>query len=218
MPGWEVIDRAPTPEGGELVLYGRDDEHMIRVDGLELMSTRAHHSEEEFARLALEGVRPEARILIGGLGLGYTVRAARRALGAEAEIVVAELVGALVEWHRGPLSRLGALDDPRVRPVVADVADLIAGAFGQYEAILLDVDNGPVAITRAANAAMYGAGGLAAAHRALAPEGVLAVWSAGPDQAFLGRLVAAGFDARAHRVSARGWSDDPEHTLYVARR
>lgn len=218
MPGWEVVDRAPTPEGGELVLYTRDDEHMIRVDGLELMSTRAHHSEEEFARLALEGVRPGARILIGGLGLGYTVRAARRALGPEAEIVVAELVGALVEWHRGPLAGLGALDDPRVRPVVADVADLIAGAPGQYQAILLDVDNGPVAITRGANAAIYGAGGLAAAHRALAPAGVLAVWSAGPDEAFLARLVGAGFDAQAHGVKARGWSDDPEHTIYVGRR
>jgi spermidine synthase len=158
------------------------------------------------------------RVLIGGLGLGYTLRATLDALGAGAQVVVAELAEAIVTWNWGPLAHLAGrpLEDPRARVEIADVRHVMRGG-APWHAILLDVDNGPAALTRASNASLYDSPGLAAAHSALAPGGVLVVWSAGPDDRFTARLVQAGFLAEAHPVRA-GKGRGTRHTLFVARR
>jgi spermidine synthase len=217
---WEVLARAPAPDGGEFVLHHRDGEFVIRVHGQELMSSRVHGSEEEMARLGCEGLRstPGARVLVGGLGLGYTLRATLDALGPQAQAVVAELAPAIVEWNRGPLAPLAGrpLEDPRVQVEVADVRKVMRNA-GPWHAILLDVDNGPAALTRASNASLYDSAGLSAAHAALVPGGRLVVWSAGPDARFTSRLAKAGFTAETHAVSA-GKGRGTRHTLFVARR
>jgi spermidine synthase len=217
---WEVLARAPAPEGGEFVLHHRDGEFVIRVHGQELMSSRVHGSEEAMARLGCEGLRttPGARVLVGGLGLGYTLRATLDALGPQARVAVAELASAIVEWNRGPLAPLAGrpLDDARVQVEVADVRKVMRGS-GPWHAILLDVDNGPAALTRASNAALYDGSGLTAAHAALVPGGALVVWSAGPDARFTARLVQAGFAVETHAVSA-GKGRGTRHTLFVARR
>lgn len=220
MKPWEVLARAPAPEGGEFVLHHRDGEFVIRVRGQELMSSRVHGSEEEMARLAAAALGGVAnpRVLIGGLGLGYTLRATLNALGSGAQVVVAELVEAIVEWNRGPLAPLAdrPLNDPRVRVEIGDVRRVIRSA-SPWHAILLDVDNGPAALTRASNADLYDTPGLAAAHAALAPGGVLVVWSAGPDERFTAKLIQAGFLAQTHAVHA-GKGRGTRHTLFVARR
>ncbi|HEX8697402.1 MAG TPA: hypothetical protein VF815_01065 [Myxococcaceae bacterium] len=220
MKPWEVLARAPAPDGGEFVLHHRDGEFVIRVHGQELMSSRVHGSEEEMARLGCEGLRstPGARVLVGGLGLGYTLRATLDALGPQAQAVVAELAPAIVEWNRGPLAPLAGrpLEDPRVQVEVADVRKVMRNA-GPWHAILLDVDNGPAALTRASNASLYDSAGLSAAHAALVPGGRLVVWSAGPDARFTSRLAKAGFTAETHAVSA-GKGRGTRHTLFVARR
>jgi spermidine synthase len=220
MKPWEVLARAPAPDGGEFVLHHRDGEFVIRVRGQELMSSRVHGSEEEMARLAAAALGSIAnpRMLIGGLGLGYTLRATLDALGAGARVIVAELAEAIVTWNRGPLAPLAArpLDDPRVQVEIADVRRVMRGA-GPWHAILLDVDNGPAALTRASNAGLYDSPGLTAAHDALVPGGVLVVWSAGPDDRFTARLAQAGFLAETHAVRA-GKGRGTRHTLFVARR
>ncbi|MBN1210462.1 MAG: hypothetical protein JXB05_36750 [Myxococcaceae bacterium] len=220
MKPWEVLARAPAPDGGELVLHHRDGEFVIRVRGQELMSSRVHGSEEAMARLASTalGAVSRPRVLIGGLGLGYTLRAMLDALGADARLVVAELAEAIVSWNRGPLAPLAGrpLEDPRVRVELMDVQRVMRRG-APWHAILLDVDNGPTALTRASNAGLYDGPGLAAAHAALAPQGVLVVWSAGPDERFTARLAHAGFNAEAHTVPA-GKGRGTRHTLFVARR
>jgi spermidine synthase len=220
MKPWEVLARAPAPEGGEFVLHHRDGEFVIRVRGQELMSSRVHGSEEAMARLASEalGDITAPRVLIGGLGLGYTLRATLDALGASAQVVVAELAEAIVEWNRGPLAHLAGrpLEDPRVHVEVGDVRRVMRSG-APWHAILLDVDNGPAALTRASNASLYDSSGLTTAHAALAPGGVLVVWSAGPDDRFTARLVQAGFLAETHPVRA-GKGRGTRHTLFVARR
>jgi spermidine synthase len=220
MKPWEVLARAPAPEGGEFVLHHRDGEFVIRVRGQELMSSRVHGSEEAMARLASEALGDIAapRVLIGGLGLGYTLRATLDSLGADARVVVAELAEAIVEWNRGPLAHLAGrpLEDPRVQVDVGDVRRVMRSGAA-WHAILLDVDNGPAALTRASNASLYDSSGLTAAHASLAPGGVLVVWSAGPDDRFTARLVQAGFLAETHPVRA-GKGRGTRHTLFVARR
>ncbi len=202
------------------MLHHRDGEFVIRVHGQELMSSRVHGSEEAMARLGCEGLRHVrgARVLVGGLGLGYTLRATLEALGAEAQVVVAELASAIVEWNRGPLAPLAGrpLEDSRVRVETADVKRVMRGA-GPWHAILLDVDNGPAALTRSSNAGLYDGQGLTAAHEALVPGGTLVVWSAGPDTRFTTRLGKAGFDVQTHAVPA-GKGRGTRHTLFVARR
>jgi len=213
---WQTLGRARAPDGGELVLYQRGGEFVIRVEGRELMSSRAHGSEEEMARRACT---TDARdVLIGGLGLGYTVRAALDCLSADAHVVVAEIVPAVVEWNRGPLAHLAGrpLDDPRVSVEVADVGRVLR-AGRRFDAILLDVDNGPVALTRKGNHALYGATGLTCAKSALRRGGVLAVWSAHRDDAFVSRLRKAGFAPEAVDVPARGVAGGPMHTIFLAR-
>ena len=185
---WAELDRTALPQGGELRLMRRGHEFSIKLGVAELMTSRLFASEAALATLAAEKLRerPKPRVLIGGLGMGFTLRAALCEFGAGARIVVAELVPAVVRWARGPMAELfaGCLDDQRVELVEADVAELIRAAKSPYDAILLDVDNGPEGMTQSANDYLYSPRGLAAARAALRPGGVLAVWSQGPDRAF----------------------------------
>jgi spermidine synthase len=216
---WETLGRARTPDGGELVLARRGEEVVIRVRGRDLMSSRMHGSEEALARRALAGVKGAPRVLVGGLGLGYTLRAALDALPAAAEVVVAEIIPSVVEWNRGPLAPLAGhpLDDPRVTVEVIDVGAVLRRPGPRWDAVLLDVDNGPVAFTRRGNQVLYSPAGLEAARRALRRGGVLAVWSAVPDDAFAGRLGRAGFAVTVETATARGAAGGAKHTLFFAR-
>lgn len=217
---WVELGRTRLPDGGELKLARRGDEFSIRLAGSELMNSRLSGSEEALASLACAKLagRPAPRVLIGGLGMGFTLRAALGHLPPRASVVVAELLPAVVEWARGPMGDLfaGSLDDPRVRVDIADVARLIGSE--RWDAILLDVDNGPDGLTQAANDGLYGAGGLAVARRALTPGGVFAVWSEGPDAAFARRLARAGFTVEEHRVHAHRGKSGRRHVVWVGAR
>jgi len=220
MKPWKVIDRAPAPGGGELVLQQRGEEFAIRVNGRELMSSRQHGSEEKMAEVAcagLAGKRP--RVLVGGLGLGYTVRAALDRLPPGAEVVVSELVPAVVTWNQGVLAPLAGrpLEDARVKVETRDVGELLREADGSYDAVLLDVDNGPEALTQEQNRWLYGERGLATIRRALESRGVVVVWSASPDHLFANRLKRAGFDTEVVETPARGKGGGPLHTLFIGR-
>ncbi|WP_353205255.1 spermidine synthase [Sphingomonas sp.] len=215
----ELIGRATIPGGDEMSLYARGGDFMIVVDRNELMSTRMNGSEIALATLALEriaGVKAP-RVLIGGYGMGFTLRAVLGAVGPAAVVTVAELVPEIIAWARGPMAAVaaGCLDDPRVRLVEGDVADVIRA--GGYDAILLDVDNGPDGLVRAENGRLYAPRGLAAAKAALAPGGVLAVWSAGPDAKFVRRLNDAGFAVEEVAVKARSNGKGPRHVIWFAR-
>ena len=224
----ELIDVAPVPGGDELKLLRRGGDFMVVLDRNELMSSRMSGSEEALATMTLArlGVRAEAaRVLVGGYGMGFTLRAALRALGPDARVTVAELVPQIVEWARGPMAALtaGCLDDPRVELVIGDVGGVISdggigGTRGRYDAILLDVDNGPDGLTRLGNDRLYSVPGLAAAKAALATGGVLAVWSAAPDRAFTRRLHDAGFAVDEVTVAARSNGKGPRHTIWFGRR
>ena len=201
-------------------LHRRGDEFSLRVAGLELMNSRQHGSEEALAALALaELARPAQHVLIGGLGMGFTLRAALDALPATARVSVAELVPQVAEWNRGPLAHLAGrpLADGRVKLAVADVADLLARATRAYDAVLLDTDNGPEGTTHEGNERLYSPAGLRAAHGALTPGGVLAVWSAFQSPAFARRLVAAGFAVSEKNVRSRG-KKGVRHVVWLARR
>jgi len=201
-------------------LHRRDNEFSLRVAGIELMNSRQHGSEEALAELALAELGGRAEhVLIGGLGMGFTLRAALDVLPAGARVIVAELVPQVAEWNRGPLAHLAGrpLADPRVKLVVADVADLLARTSGAYDAVLLDTDNGPEGTTQDGNERLYSAAGLHAAHGALTPGGVLAVWSAFPSPAFVKRLVAAGFSVTEKNVRSRG-KKGVRHVVWLARR
>lgn len=197
----------------------RGHEFSIKLGVAELMTSRVFASEAALATVAAEKLkgRPKARVLIGGLGMGFTLRAALSAFGAEARIVVAELIPAVVRWARGPLAELfgGCLDDPRVELIEADVAKLIRAAKPRYDAILLDVDNGPEGMTQSANDDLYSLRGLAAARAALSPGGVLAVWSQGPDRAFAHRFEKAGFWVEDKRVRAGGVHGGSRHVIWL---
>jgi spermidine synthase len=217
---WVLLDRAEVPgDGGELRLMRRGAEFSIRLGRSELMNSRLHGSEEALATLACAriGNRAQPRLLIGGLGMGFTLRAALDALGAAARIVVAELVPAVVAWNRGPLAAVSgqALSDPRVAVRETDVARLIREPSA-YDAMLLDVDNGPAALSRKANDRLYDLDGLRAARTALRPRGVLAIWSAAPDRAFAQRLRHAGFAVDEVRVRARGDRGGARHIVWLA--
>jgi spermidine synthase len=218
---WEELDRAVVPgEEVPLRLMRRGQEISIRLGTSELMNSRQHGSEEALATLVCERLKDvEApRILIGGLGLGYTLRAALAVLGPKASVTVSELVPAVVAWARGPIATLheGSLDDPRVRIRETDVALVMGEERSWWDAILLDVDNGPEAMTQAANDGLYGMTGLADARKALRPRGILAVWSQGPDSAFSSRLRRAGFVADEVTVRARGKSGGSRHRIWLA--
>jgi spermidine synthase len=220
MKPWKVIDRAPAPGGGELVLQQRGEEFAIRVNGRELMSSRQHGSEEKMAEVACAGLAgKKPRVLVGGLGLGYTVRAALERLPPSAEVVVSELVPAVVVWNQGVLAPLAGrpLEDTRVKVEARDVGELLREADGTYDAVLLDVDNGPEALTQEQNRWLYGERGLGTIRRALKSRGVVVVWSASPDHLFANRLKRAGFDTEVVETPARGKGGGPMHTLFIGR-
>jgi spermidine synthase len=219
---WVELDRAAIPggEGGALRLMRRGDEYSIMSGSVELMNSRRSGSEKALASLGWARIagRRAPRLLIGGLGMGFTLRAVLAEASADAEVVVAELVPAVVAWARGPLAHVfgGCLDDPRVTVRIADVADPIAAPGSGYDAILLDVDNGPGGLGRAANDGLYAAEGLAAARRALRPGGVLAVWSAAPDDDFARRLRRAGYRVDEARVRANANGRGARHVIWLA--
>jgi spermidine synthase len=190
------------------------------VGSNELMNNRLRGSERALATIACSRLqdRPRAKILIGGLGMGFTLRAALDEIGPETSIVVAELVPAVVAWARGPLAHLfaGSLDDPRVELVETDVNRLIQSGPAQYDAILLDVDNGPEGMMRRDNDRLYDVWGLKRARYALRPEGILGVWSGGPDQKFKARLQRSGFAVDEVRVRANGGTSGRRHVLWIA--
>lgn len=217
---WEQLASARLPDGsGELRLKRRGTEFSIMLGANELMNSRLSGSEEALARLACARIagRTEPRMLIGGLGMGFTLRAALAALGRQARIEVAELVPDVVAWARGPMAEVfaGCLDDPRVTVRAADVGALIRAASAAYDAILLDVDNGPEGLTVAANDRLYDHAGLAAARRALKPGGVLGVWSQGPDVGFSRRLRDCGFAVEEVKARA-GRGRGARHVVWLA--
>lgn len=215
-----TIDRAFTPDGKEILLHERDGVLTIRVDGMELMSSRVHGSEEDMASLTLaEITTTEPHILIGGLGMGFTTRAVLDDLSERGRVTVAELLPVVVRWNREHLGHLAGspLDDPRVSLVEEDVALVMAANPRTYDAVMLDVDNGPVALTDVRNEQLYHAGGLATARRSLRPGGILAVWSASPDRAFERALGRAGFSVRVETVRARRGAKGPRHTIFIAK-
>ncbi|PXA86755.1 spermidine synthase [Nostoc sp. 3335mG] len=216
----ELIGVAQIPGGEELRLFRRGGDFMIVLDRNELMSSRMSGSEEALAVMTCERLGRQAapHLLIGGYGMGFTLRAALALLDVKARITVAELVPEIVEWARGPMAELaaGCLDDPRVALRMGDVAAAIAEGAGRYDAILLDVDNGPDGLVRLANDRLYTAAGLASARAALKPGGVLAVWSAAPDAAFARRLTKAGFAVEEVAVRARSNGKGPRHVIWFA--
>lgn len=218
---WVLLDTAKLPDGsGELRLKRRGGEFSIMLGSNELMNSRLSGSEEALATLVRERLagRPKPRILIGGLGMGFTLRAALAAWGADAQITVAELMPAVVAWARGPMAEVfgTCLDDPRVTIAVEDVSRLIAAGPAAYDAILLDVDNGPEGLTVAANDALYGETGLWLAQAALRPGGILAVWSQGPDHRFTQRLRRAGFAVEELTVRASRSRRGAKHVIWLA--
>lgn len=203
---WSLVDRAAIPGGGELRLMHRDGEFSIMLGTAQLMSSRRTGSEQALATFTCERIREHKRphILIGGLGMGFTLRAALIALGADARITVAELVPAVVAWARGPLAGIfkGALKDPRVDIYEGDVRALIGASQSAYDAILLDVDNGPEGLTRKANDRLYDQEGLETARAALKPGGILAIWSSTPSKRFTARLRSSGFRSEQMTIRA----------------
>ena len=203
-------------------LIRRGDEYLILVNGAILMSNRMHGSEEALATFAFQRMRTLERpsVLIGGLGMGFTLRATLDLLSSDAAVVVAELVPAVVEWNRGPLGPLAKhpLKDKRVRVETGDVAVTLSSRLGQFDAVLLDVDNGPAALTDSNNAGLYDSRGIAAAHASLKKTGVLAIWAAKEDRKFKQRLRDGGFDVQVQRPRGRLIKGGPRHTIFLARK
>ena len=222
MKPMELLGKSVTPDGTEMRLMRRDQEHIILANGKSLMSSRMHGSEEALAALACAHVRPERTptVLVGGLGMGFTLRAMLDLLASDATVVVAELLPVVVEWNRGPLGPLAGhpLNDARVELDVNDVGDTLDANPGRFDAVLLDVDNGPSAFTTSGNSRLYGDAGLKRAYSALTPDGVLAVWSAHNDRKFEQRLRYAGFKVEVEQVRARLKKGGPRHTIFVGRK
>jgi spermidine synthase len=223
---WTTVDSVTTPDGGVISLHEHDRSYSIRVDGTELMSTRRHASEERLAELGCAHLRqkPGARVLIGGLGFGFTLKAALSTLAADASVVMAEMLATVIVWNQNPALGLAAeaLTDPRVTLLQRDVRAVIreyamGSAPRRFDSILLDVDNGPAELTARGNAGIYHLSGLKSAYAAVRPGGCVAYWSAAPDPAFEKLLSRAGFQVEIHRCPAHlnsgGW-----HTIFVGRR
>jgi spermidine synthase len=212
---WQLLGQARSPDGAQLKLVHRGDEYIILANGKSLMSSRMHGSEEALATVACGRMRVEqpmtqpmtqpSRVLIGGLGMGFTLRATLDLLPPNATVVVSELIPAVVEWNRGPLGPLAGcpLDDKRVQVEINDVAITLCEHPGEFDAVLLDVDNGPSAFTTSMNAGLYDDRGLRTIHTALKMNGVLAIWSAHEDRKFEQRLRHGRFDVRVERVRGR---------------
>jgi spermidine synthase len=217
---WIVVDQSPTPDGTTLVLARRGTEWEVRADRATLMSSRMHASEEALAHLAFEHVPAARTVLVGGLGLGYTLRAVLDHLPKQGRVTVAELSPALVEWNRTHVADLAGrpLEDPRVTVAITDVATHIVRSGGTYDAILLDVDNGPASLVQDANARLYGDSGIHACRNALKPGGALLVWSLDRSVRYVERLQRAGFaGARAIAVRARE-GGNKRHIVFLAKR
>jgi spermidine synthase len=216
----QIIDRARIEGGSEFVLARHDQEWIVRVDGRTLMSSRLHDSEEALAEHALERCDDPGAVLVGGLGLGFTLRAVLDRVAPDARVTVAELVPQLVVWNRTYLAELNdrPLDDARCEVVVGDVCDLIKRSSRTFDVILLDVDNGPRAVARASNGWLYTPAGLAAIRSSMNAAAVLAVWSAGPELGFSDRLRAAGLEVVLHRPPARAGRTRQRHWIWLGRR
>jgi spermidine synthase len=217
---FELLGQTLSPDGTVMKLMRRGDEYIILVDGAILMSSRMHGSEEALATFACQRVRTleQPSVLIGGLGMGFTLRATLDLLPEDAAVVVAELVPTVVEWNRGPLGPLARhpLKDKRVRVVTGDVFATLSSSLGEFDAVLLDVDNGPAAFTASGNAGLYDKRGIAAAHAALKTEGVLAVWAAKDDRKFEQGLRDGGFDVQVQRPRGRLKKGGPRHTIFLS--
>ena len=222
MKPWEPLGETTTPDGTSLTLTRHTDEYVILANGRSLMSSRMHGSEEAMAALACRRARTLERpwVLLGGLGMGFTLRATLDLLPSGAIVVVAELVPAVVEWNREPLGPLAAhpLKDKRVRVEMGDVAATMRTSPGCFDAVLLDVDNGPSAFTESGNAALYDNRGIAVARDALKRDGVIAVWSAWDNRKFEQRLRHAGFRVEVERVRGRLKKGGPRHTIFLGHR
>jgi spermidine synthase len=221
---WIELSVAQIPNnGGELKLAQRGDEFSIRLSGVrgELMNSRVHGSEESLSEIGcmhLAG-KADAHVLVGGLGMGFTLAAALKAVVASAQVTVAELIPAVVEWNRGPLGECAGrpLSDPRTRVYTGDVAALLTGASAAFDAVLLDVDNGPEGLTKIDNSQLYSATGLQKIHQSLRAKGALAVWSSSPDIRFVSALKQAGFAVTVHTVRARPGKGS-RHTIFLAQK
>jgi spermidine synthase len=217
---WKLLDSALVGDGGELRLYQRGDEFSIRIRGEELMNSRVYSRTDALSELGCARIRQrkKARVLIGGLGMGYALATALANLDQDAEVVVAELMPAVVTWQRSVLGHLAGhpLREKRVTLLQADVAKVLKEHQNAYDAILLDVDNGPEGLTQTSNDWLYGRAGLACARAALRPKSILGFWSAGPNRAFVRRLQAAGFKVDEIPVTSRDHGRGARHTLWLA--
>lgn len=216
-----VLGTARIPGNvGNIVLIRRGDEFILRVHNTELMTSAAHISEDALARLVCAKLKhlEAPALLIGGLGMGFTLAAALKEVGPQAKLVVAELIGAVVEWNRGPLAHLAGnpLGDPRVSIRAGDVAMVLQIELEEFDAVVLDVDNGPEGLTRDSNNWLYSNEGLAAAYSALRPGGILAVWSSTPERSFAMRLRKIGFAAEEVRVPGDPANPEERHTIWLA--
>jgi len=224
MDPWTQIDSAPVPGSDtELTLLQRNDDFAIRISDVQgdLMNSRMYHSEEVLAELGCTrlGSIKNARVLVGGLGMGFTLAAALRIVPTSAEVIVAELVPEVVEWNRGPLGQCAGrpLDDDRARIHQGDVVAFLKRPEKKFDAILLDVDNGPEAMTASANGWLYTRGGLKTIYEKLRPEGIVAIWSVRADHLFTARLKKTGFKVQARTVRARPGKGS-RHTIFVAQK
>jgi spermidine synthase len=218
---WKLLAKARVPgDNGELILQQRGDEYSIRVDGYELMNTRVHGSEDALAEIACAKLRDaaSAHVLIGGLGMGFTLAAVLRSIGPAGRATVAELVPEVVEWNRGPMGAASGkpLDDPRTIVETRDVAEVIRARRDTFDAIVLDVDNGPTSLVAKGNDRLYTINGLRTAHAALRPHGVLAIWSSADDPAFTKRLNQNGFVAQIEKIGSTGKTRGPRYWVWTA--
>jgi spermidine synthase len=214
---WTRVDKTLTADGKTISLHEHDGSYTIRVDGATLMSTRQHASEEKLAELACAHLKGKcrARVLIGGLGFGFTLKASLSALAPDATVVVAEILAAVVAWNRNPSFNLavGETEDPRVTVLHQDVGEVIREARGDFDSIVLDVDNGPAALSTEGNNRLYDHAGLHSTITALRPEGCLAVWSVAPDPAFERLMTSAGFRVEVRSCRSRS-NSGRWHTLF----
>jgi spermidine synthase len=220
---WILLAKARVPgDNGELSLQQRGDEYSIRVDGYELMNTRVHGTEDALATIACGRLRDvsHAHVLIGGLGMGFTLGSVLKAIGPGGKATVAELVPEVVDWNRGPMGEAAGapLRDPRTVVKTEDVANVIRQSKGIFDAILLDVDNGPSSLVARGNDRLYTQAGLRAAHDALREDGILAIWSSADDPSFTRRLQKNGFAAEIQKVGSSGKARGPRYFIWIAQK